>query len=294
MGSRKPRRLVLLVAVLVAMFAIGVVTTGHPQPDGSRSNERSEEGYSESGGTEPPARNTRREPPRLIWSGDVETGDLSQFKDTPENTAGGGSSPEVVSDPAFVPDGRHALQMTISRAGRGEGVCCGSRSEVEPKIDDLRPGDDLYFGFSTLLAEGFPTQAGWQVITQWKNDFDGSPPLELSLERGHYFLSGGYGHPDGPHHFSKPLGPAETGRRVDWVFHIKFSPDPEVGFVEVWRSGELVLPRFHPEGGTLYPDSSSYLKTGYYRHKDISAPGTIYFDSWKIGTSREVVSHVER
>ena len=292
MVSRKPRRLVLG-AVLVAMLAIGVVTAGHPQPDGSRSNEQAED-RTGPGGIGPSARNTQ-EPRRLIWSGDVETGDLSQFKDTPENTAGGGSSPEVVSNPAFVPDGRHALQMTISRAaGQGEGICCGSRSEVEPKIDDLRPGDDLYFGFSALLAKGFPTQAGWQVITQWKNDFDGSPPLELSLERGQYFLSGGYGHPDGPHHFSKPLGPAETGHRVDWVFHIKFSPDPEVGFVEVWRSGELVLPRFHPEGGTLYPGSSSYLKTGYYRHKDISAPGTIYFDNWKVGTSREVVSHVER
>lgn len=234
-------------------------------------------------------------PDDLQWNGDVETGDLSQFKDTPWNVAGGALPPTVVSDPAVVREGKYAVAMTILDADEGEGICCGSRSEIEPDIGRIQPGDELYFGFSTLLGEGFPTEDDWQTITQWKNEGDGSPPLELGVGGGKYRLSGGFGHPDGPDPFREPLGPAATGQWVDWVFHIKFSPDPDIGYVEVWQSDKLALPRFQPASGTMYPnpdgEAMSYLKTGYYRDGDISVPGTIYFDNWRVGTSREIVAY---
>ena len=74
-----------------------------------------------------------------------------------------------------------------------------------------------------------------------------------------------------------------------------FSPDPDIGYVEVWKNRKLVLPRFQPSSGTMYPKEDgepiSYLKTGYYRNGAISTPGTIYFDNWKVGTSREAVAY---
>ncbi len=234
-------------------------------------------------------------PDGLLWNGNVETGDLSQFKDTPWNVAGGALPPTVVSDPAVVRQGKYAVAMTIPGTTNGRGICCGSRSEIEPNIGQIHSGDELYFGFSTLLGEGFPTEAAWQTITQWKNEGDGSPPLELSVEAGRYRLSGGFGHPDGPEPFRARIGPAVTGQWVDWVFHIKFSPDPDIGYVEIWQGNKLVLPRFQPASGTMYPnpdgEATSYLKTGYYRNGDISAPGTIYFDNWRVGTSRNVVAY---
>lgn len=234
-------------------------------------------------------------PGGLPWNGDVETGDLSQFKDTPWNVAGGALPPTVVSDPTVVRAGKYAAAMTIPGAWTGGGICCGTRSELEPNIRHINSGDDLYFGFSTLLGEGFPTEADWQAITQWKNDSDGSPPVELDVEGSRYQLRGGFGHPDGPEPFRKPLGRAVTGQWVDWVFHIKFSPDPNIGYVEIWQGDKLVLPRFQPASGTMYPnpdgEPTSYLKTGYYRDRDISTTGTIYFDNWKVGTSRNDVTY---
>lgn len=234
----------------------------------------------------------------LIWTGDAETGDLLQFKVTPQNTAGGADEPEVVSDPAFVRTGSYAVRMTIPASGDGTGICCGARSEIEPNIGQLREDDDLYFGFSTLLGAGFPTDARWQVITQWKNSGDGSPPLELSVENGEYLLSGGAGHPGGTEPFRQAIAPAVAGVWVDWVMRIKFSADPNVGFVEVWHGDDRVLPRFSPPSGTMYPVSdgrpTSYLKVGYYRNPDISQPGTIYFDDWKVGTTRDAVAHPSR
>jgi hypothetical protein len=227
----------------------------------------------------------------VLWTGDAETGDLSQYQDTPWNVVGG-TAPRVVTSP--VREGRYAVELSLPHASTpSDGICCGSRDELVPKFRDFAPGDDLYFGFSTYLKPGFPVDAYWQSITQFKQNFDGSPPVELDVGSGSYELVGGDGHPDNPKQFIKPLAPAVTGRWVDWVIHMKFSPDPAVGFVEVWKDGALVLPRFAPATGTMYPGpdgvDASYLKMGYYRDPTINRPGTIYFDRWRIGTSLSVV-----
>ncbi|MHA6795989.1 polysaccharide lyase [Pseudonocardia bannensis] len=236
--------------------------------------------------------------PDLLWTGDAETGDLSQFQDTPWNVAGGATPPEIVSDGAVVRDGRYAVKITIPGVSNGEGITSDSRNELVPSIPDFKEGDEYYFGFSTLLAEGFPVQDEWQVITQWKNEGEGSPPVELSVQEGRFDLSGGSGHPEEAEPFRLTLGPAVTGTWIDWVFRIRFSPDPAQGEVEVWQNGQLVLPTFRPASGTMYPPGndgsrdvpSSYLKTGYYRAAEISAPGTVYFDDWRVGTTADAVT----
>jgi hypothetical protein len=66
---------------------------------------------------------------------------------------------------------------------------------------------------------------------------------------------------------------------------------PTVGFVEVRRDGKLVLERFAPESGTMYPNPrgevGSVLKFGPYRESSIATPETSYFDNWRIGTSHK-------
>jgi hypothetical protein len=228
---------------------------------------------------------------RVLWAGDAETGDLSQFQDGPWNDVGG-TAPRIVTSP--VRSGRYAVQLGISGATTADdGICCGSRNELLPAFRDLEEGDDLYFGFSTYLAPGFPLDAEWQVITQFKQNFDGSPPLSLNVEEGQYKIEGGYGHPAGPRQFIEPVGAVTVGTWVDWVLHVKFSADPRVGFVEVWQNGAEVLPRFAPPGGTLYPGkgdrAGSYVKTGPYRDPAVTTPETMYLDNWRIGTSRDAV-----
>jgi hypothetical protein len=271
--SRAGRYRVRVLAVVVCWIAVAVLTSAC--------------GVSEAG----VASRTAPAEGQVLWVGDAETGDLSQFQDTPWNNVGG-TTPRVVTDP--VREGRYAIELgLVGTTTRDDGICCGSRNELVPKFRDLVPGDDLYFGFSTYLAPGFPVDTYWQVITQFKQNFDGSPPLQLTVETGSYKFAGGVGHPDFPQHFMKTLAPAVTGEWVDWVLHVKFSPDPDVGFVEVWKDSELVLPHFAPRTGTMYPapfgPDASYVKIGYYRDPTIERPGTIYFDAWRIGTSFDSV-----
>jgi hypothetical protein len=229
----------------------------------------------------------------LLWVGDAETGDLSQYQAGEWNDVGG-VMPTVVTSP--IRGGRFAIRLSLTGATNpGDGICCGTRNELVPRFRDLAEGDDLYFAFSTYLAPGFSTSGGWQLITQFKQNFDGAPPLSLNVEDGQYQVEGGAGHPDGPKPFALPIGAASTDRWVDWVLHVRFSTDPLVGFVEVWRDGELVLPRFAPESGTLYPGTGdragSYVKTGPYRNPKIVTPATMYIDDWRIGTTWEAVQN---
>lgn len=210
----------------------------------------------------------------ILWNGDVETGDFSQFDDTPWNQVGS-PDPEIVRDP--VRDGEYAIGYTIPGGG--------NRNESVPDMDDITEGDDLYFGFSTMLGEGFPVDESWQVITQWKNDGTGSPPLSLNVEKGNYLIHGGYGHPNGSNEFREQIGPASTGEWVDWVFHVTFSSESDEGQVTVWQNGRKVIDGFSPDSGTLYPGRDTYVKIGYYRNTDIDQDGTVYFDNWRVGRS---------
>lgn len=241
------------------------------------------------GAAEPPAAAPAapQEPSGLLWKGDLETGDLSQFQDGPWNDVGG-VPPAVVTSP--VRNGRYAVRLQLTGAtDRSDGICCGSRNELLPKFRDLKDGDDLYFGFATYLQKGFALHPEWQLITQFKQNFDGSPPLGLYVEDASYKVEGGFGHPFGPNPFHQVIGAVTTDQWVDWIWHVKFSPDPRIGFVEVWQNGALVLPRFAPPTGTLYPGvgdrAGSYVKTGPYRDPTVTTPATMYLDNWRISTT---------
>jgi hypothetical protein len=53
---------------------------------------------------------------------------------------------------------------------------------------------------------------GWQVVAQWKNAGDGSPPIEVKIDHGQFVLDGGAGGDDPrANYFTQPIGPAITG-----------------------------------------------------------------------------------
>ena len=161
------------------------LTGPHPSPNGAQ-----------------PQASSDRARPGLLWTGDLETGDLSQFQNGPWNDVGG-TRPRVVTSP--VRDGKYAVELGITGStDSADGICCGSRDELLPRFPDLHEGDDFWFGFSTYLAPGFVLYPDWQLITQFKQNFDGSPPLGLYVEDGQYKVEGGFGYPAGPIPFSRP------------------------------------------------------------------------------------------
>jgi hypothetical protein len=197
------------------------------------------------------------------------------FKDTPWNFVGA-KQPTVV--PATDLPGQKALRFTMPGGAQ--------RAEIEPNVDNFTEGQDRYIRLSVRLAPGFPVDANsWQLITQFKNEGTGSPPLELRIGNGNYILSGGFDHPGGSKNFDRTIAPAVTGKLTTLVLHVKFSSNSSTSVVDAWVDGQQKVAGFHPPGGTLYPGDYSYWKLGLYRDRSIGTPATYELSDARLGNS---------
>lgn len=158
-------------------------------------------------------------------------------------------------------------------------------------------GMDRWFGWSTRLDRSYPTEPDrWTVLVAWKEDGEGQGPLKLStsFDRDAFRLEG----PGGDTVYWR--GPLVREAWLDFVVRVKFSPDPEVGFVEIWTRGpdDPTPTRQTLANGeermyvrTMEPGiPRSYLKAGIYRDPDFSTPSVAWFDDFRIGRSFASVS----
>jgi hypothetical protein len=202
---------------------------------------------------------------KTLWSADFAAAGLKNFRSTPWNNVGA-SSPAVSGG-----------LLNVSMPGGGK------RAEVEPKFRALQEGDQYFFGFSVKLAPDFPVNTSdWQVITQFKNDGEGTPPLELKVQNGKFVLDGDGGA------FSKVVGDATPGQWTHLALQVKFSSSD--GTVSAWQDGVQKIADFAPPSGTMYAGKDSYVKTGIYRDTSIEQAGKLSFGSWAIGTTLGSVS----
>ena len=214
----------------------------------------------------------------VLWrSGTDAATVLGTYRATPWNTDDA-DDPKAVTSPD-VP-GRTAVAYTVPGGG--------TRSELEPDYRFFGEGDEYWFGLALYLPEDFPVDTSdWQVVAQWKNLGDGSPPLSVQVHGGRFVLEGGEAIGK---HWQRDLGPATTGARTDLVLRVHFSSDPDEGAVDAFLNGREVATDYHPRGGTLYDGDRSYLKTGLYRSSDIDQEGTVYYDDVVIASDRDAAS----
>jgi len=191
--------------------------------------------------------------------------------------------------PYGVRQGGYALRVIVEH-GDDPIHSSGNRNELvhEPHAGYVE-GQEMYFGWSTLFPDDFGATNDWQVFTQWHQESDtgGSPPLEFDVTKEKIlFVLQKEGVFDETDLWQTPL---VRGRWHDFVLHVKWSRDPNVGFVELWYDGAHVLPRRGAR--TLYSDGRTYLKQGYYRSNAVTWTGTIYHDGMVEGTSLADVQH---
>ncbi|WP_248292878.1 heparin lyase I family protein [Actinomycetospora sp. TBRC 11914] len=190
----------------------------------------------------------------LVWQSDFTGSGFNNFKSTPWNNVGA-SAPVLVTSSVNAP--AKAARFTVPGGG--------TRSEIEPNVVNFTEGSDYFFANSFTLPTTFPVnETSWQVITQWKNADDGSPPVELKIGHGNVILDGGYGNPSGPagsKYWTTTLAPAATGTQTTVVLHIHFSSNTSLGTIDAWVNGAPVLTGYHPIGGTLYPTAKKTKAT---------------------------------
>ncbi|XXF75655.1 heparin lyase I family protein [Myxococcaceae bacterium GXIMD 01537] len=225
--------------------------------------------------TTPP---TTPPPTNTVWRGDFETGDRSQWSGTqmvsPDRL-------QVVTSP--VRQGRYAIKATVKQ-GDDPINSSGNRNELV-RMTKEPVGSEYYYGWSTMFAPDYPSVKTWQLFAQWHHDgCCGSPPVEFTVSGDEMRLNIG-GNP-GTIVWRAPL---VRGQWQDFVFHVKWSPDPKVGFVELYHNGKLVLPKRYI--ATQFSGMLNYLKVGLYRNDTISPVGVVYHDGWLMGRTLEDVRY---
>jgi len=208
----------------------------------------------------------------VLWRGDAETGDLSQW----EVRAPGQIS--VVTNP--VGQGRYAYKFVlpadfVSQGGK-EAVWLSSK----PFHSDVS-GEEKYYGWQVFIPADYPTNSAWALVMQFKGEGTGSPPVALGYRNNSWSINNNPVAGTGNNVVLARFG-ATKGRWERFVFHIKWSPDPSVGFIEAWHNGNLILPlkhvsTIHLSGGNPV---QNYIDMGMYRDPSVNDTVTFYHDGF--------------
>jgi hypothetical protein len=214
--------------------------------------------------------------PTLLWRGDFETGDLSQWS---KSQAVSSNRLQLVGAP--LRQGRYALKATVYQ-GDDPINASGDRAELV-RMTREPSGSEYAYRWSTMFAQDFPSVRTWQLFTQWHHEgSSGSPPVEFYVYGEELRLSVGGNSP-----VIVWRAPLTRGVWNDFVFRVRWSADPAVGFVELYHNGKLVLPR--RSIATQFPGQLNYLKVGLYRNDTIQPAGTVFHDGWVMGRTVEDV-----
>jgi hypothetical protein len=162
----------------------------------------------------------------------------------------------------------------------------GSATSTPPEEWPDAVGSTRWYGFSVHVPPGFATSdEHWLTITQWKGMYGGSPPLALEIDGGEFELGGTKGR--------RPLGAIKPGTWTRFEFGVHWSPNPEKGWVQVFRDGKEILARERRatmdtyDGDTVDP---IYLKQGIYRATGWDVVHVLHFGSTRVGGGREALS----
>ena len=135
-------------------------------------------------------------------------------------------------------------------------------------------GDTTRSRVTVYLAPSFPSYQDWSLIAQWKAPHRGTPPSQIALQNDQFAIRG-IGS-ESPRKYL-PIGPIVRGRWITFDVRHHWSPDPAVGWVEVYRDGQLVLPRTYMR--TLEPSDADvpvFLSVGQYRSKTNSGTSVLW------------------
>jgi hypothetical protein len=212
----------------------------------------------------------------VVWRGDFETGDRSQWSSTQMVSA---DRLAIVSSPKR--EGTYAIKATV-RQGDDPINSSGNRNELV-RMTREAAGSEYYYRFSTMFAPDFPSVRTWQLFTQWHHEGSGgSPPVEFYVYGEEMRLNIG-GSP-GTIVWRAPLN---RGVWNDFIFHVKWSSSATTGFVELYHNGKLVMPKRYI--ATQFSGQLNYLKVGLYRNDTVAPTGVVYHDGWLMARRLEDV-----
>lgn len=200
----------------------------------------------------------------LLWKGDFETGNLSQwsFKFSEKQL-------RTVATP--VREGKFALEATA--------VATGDRVEVQNGMAQASDGTDRYYAWSVMTPKALGPNDHQTGYFETKNSYKQIMAFvikgtDISLDTRA---------PNSQRRWTGK-GKFTVGVWHDFVFHVKWSRDAATGLIELWFDGQKVLgPVSLP---TLWDANDAFFQIGFLSG---TAGEVIYIDEAKVATALEDV-----
>ncbi len=230
----------------------------------------------------------------LLFVGDFETGNLSQWWRSQ-------SAPNAVTVRSdIVRSGNFAAKFSVTDNDTAANYSNIPNSDPRAQLIPgylFRENDDVYISLSTFFPSDFPLITNWMVIFGIHGEpYNGPSTFNLGVTRDRIYLNSRESEPV----WTSPL----IQKGVKWedlVLHIRFSPDPNVGFVEVWHDG---VKQVLKNGDTRYyyatlrkginwTGPGGHLEAGLTQYRSASERfGTVvlYHDNFRIGRTYESVA----
>jgi hypothetical protein len=207
----------------------------------------------------------------VLWRGDFETGDLTQWDSLLNPTKGDRNNINVVMTP--VHGGTRAAEVVIHPDDLWQG---NNHNRVELHYDavDTRTaeGQTTYFSFYFRLPANAQTT---NDIAYWEtaNSYQQSMAFWVEPGAGGTQLSFRTNHPSGMMHYQGPLT-IEAWHQL--AMQILWSENANTGRVSVWLDGEKIV---NEVAAKTKPDSNRvFVQVGYHRNATAAPVETIYLD----------------
>ncbi len=215
----------------------------------------------------------------VTWRGDYESQSFGQWDCKVQEKTSGRAT--IVSSP--VRQGRYAARYEV-RPGDNNVAGSGSGERTEAfSCRSFGEGEEQWWAWSTMFAPDFSaSDSTWNVITQWHNSGTSGGTLGFVVKGDELRFQSFGGNPSSPTYRSCKIADKANGTWYDIVFHVKWSSNASIGFVEVWVNGTKVVNLTNVP--TLYNGQTVYLKQGYYRTAQPNV-AVLYHDGMRQGTS---------
>jgi polysaccharide lyase-like protein len=205
-----------------------------------------------------------------------------------------------------VVQGRRAYRIEVRDGDDSSGERCelGQGNPTRSGFPLFDEGDERWISFMLLLPRDYPVDTpDWNIFMQLKQLGGlGTPVISMEAREGKFFLMNANNPRVSNDTIPRWIGPVRRDHWVQFTLHVKFSPHPQVGFLELYgdldgRGARLLMPKLNTY--TMKLDAAgvavrSHARIGIYRDPEIQGTDHLFIDGYTVATTRRAAEEHAR